>query len=260
MGGDDMTLAEVTRPCEDDGLTSVSKALGILELMAEAEHTTLGVTELALAMGMPKSTVHRLLKALESRGFTGRVGSKYRLGNRFVELGEAARWSEHGQLRNAAARPLERLFDETGGTVHLAVLDRGSVLYLEKLTGPGGCRIPTRVGARMPANCTALGKAMLAFSAPEVIGSLIAAPLTRCTPYSIVVPRMLLEQLQEIRPAGVALDREEAQLGITCVAAPVLQDGKAVAAVSVGGATDRFVRSRHLAAVREAATAIAWNL
>jgi DNA-binding IclR family transcriptional regulator len=93
----------------------------------------------------------------------------------------------------------------------------------------------------MPATCTALGKAILAFSPADVVSRVLSSPLHRVTAYSIVLPRVMEQQLGEVRQDGVAYDREEARLGVTCVAAPVLgKDNYALGAVSVAGPTTRF--------------------
>ncbi len=213
--------------------SSASKALALLEVIARAQGGLAGVSEVAVALGMPKSTTHRLLKTLEEHGLVGRAGQKYRIGNAFFELSEAARWSQYGELREIANEPLSYLFDRAGGTVHLAVIVGRDVLYLEKITERSGCRLPSRVGARFPATCTALGKAILAFSDRLAVSAVVGAPLHRATRYSIRTPRQLSGQLQAARSAGIAYEFEEARLGAACVAAPVLVGGKAVAAVSI---------------------------
>jgi DNA-binding IclR family transcriptional regulator len=239
---------------EGSVLSSVSKALSILELVGGAAAEPVGVSEVAAAAGMPKSTTHRLLRALEEHGFVGRVGAKYRIGNRFIELSESARFSEYGELRDVASEPLAWLFDRTGATVHLAVLKDRDVLYLEKITCGPGCRLPSRVGGRFPATCTALGKAILAFSEPAVVANVMSAPLARATPYSVRSPQVLIGQLREARSTGLSFEVEEARLGMSCVAAPVLHDDKVVAAISFSNTSQTRVQPPH--ALREAAERI----
>lgn len=245
-----------TDPNDGDAsvLSSVSKALAILEVIAAAGGEPVGVSEVACDAAMPKSTTHRLLQTLEAHGFVGRAGSKYRIGNRFFELSEAARWSEYGDLRDVASDPLAWLFDRAGATVHFAVLKERDVLYLDKITFGGGCRLPSRVGGRFPATCTALGKAILAFSEPSVVADVLRAPLARATPYSIRSPQVLVDQLREARLTGFSYEVEEARLGSACVAAPVIHDDKVVAAISL--ATAARPCDRHGQLVREAAERI----
>jgi IclR family transcriptional regulator, acetate operon repressor len=235
-------------------LSSVSKALAILEVIARAGGDAVGVSEVAGDVGMPKSTTHRLLRTLEDRGFVGRAGSKYRIGNRFFELTEAARWSQYGELRDVASGPLAWAFDHTGATVHLAVLKERDVMYLEKITCGSGCRLPSRVGGRFPATCTALGKAILAFSAPSVVADVLQAPLARATAYSIRSPQVLVHQLRRARSTGFAYEVEEARLGAACVAAPIIHDDKVVAAISLSTTGRPCERNAEL--VRETAERI----
>jgi DNA-binding IclR family transcriptional regulator len=262
------TLASVEELIEDSTegtlASSASKVLMLLDFIAQAKGRALGVSDLAATVGMPKSTTHRLLKALEGQGFVGRMGPKYRLGPRFLELGglgEATRWSEYDELRDLAVEPIEWLFERVACTVHLAVLEGHEVLYIEKVTGVGGLRIPSRVGGRMPATCTALGKAMLAFSTPQVVVHTLRSPLPRVTAHSIVMPRLLIEQLAGIRATGVAHEYEESRLGLSCLAAPVLQDGQAVAAISVSDVNSTADRSsRYADLVAQAAATIGLRL
>jgi IclR family transcriptional regulator, acetate operon repressor len=214
--------------------SSASKTLALLEALTRIEASTFGLTEVALDIGVPKSTVHRLLKTLEEHGFVARAGSRYRVGGRFFELSEAARWSEYGELRDVAYRPLAWLFERSDAVaVHLAVLSGRDVVYLDKITRPAGTLLPSRIGGRFPATCTALGKAILAFSERAVVRDVLGHPLSRATPYSVAVRRQLLEQLGQTRSSGFAVEREEACHGMICIAAPILKDGKAIAAVSL---------------------------
>lgn len=255
-----MLVDRETEASDVDGdgsvLSSASKALALLEAIAGARGGIVGLSDIASALGMPKSTIHRLLKTLEDHGFIGRAGSKYRIGNRFYELSEAARWSEYGELRELATQPMSFLYERTGATVHLAVRQDSVVLYLEKITGAAGYRIPTRVGARLPATCTALGKAILAFSDVADTADVLRQPLQRATKYSISTPRQLADQLLETRRTGFAVALEEARLGVGCVAAPVLVDGKAVAAISVCLPSARERHQDYGRLVKEAAAGV----
>ena len=218
----------------DAAQSSASKAVALLGALARIRCSSFGLTELAEDMGLPKSTTHRLLKTLEEHRFVARSGPRYRLGGRFFELNEAARWSEYGELRDAACRPLGWLFERSDAiAVHLAALSGPDVVYLDKITRPEGARLPSRVGGRFPATCTALGKAMLAFSDRSVVKAALSMPLARVTPYSIAVHRRLLEQLDQVRVTGYAVECEEACQGTLCVAAPILYEGRATAAISL---------------------------
>jgi DNA-binding IclR family transcriptional regulator len=215
------------------GPSSIAKAARVLRALARAERGEAGVTELALASGLPKSTVHRVLFELIGEDMVARFGSRYGLGAGWHALQMTRHASDWGGLLDAARRPLEQAFEMSGASVHLAVLESSEVLCLEKLTGRGGTRVPTRVGSRLPATCTALGKALLAHSEVPIVRSVLSKALPRCSARSIVVPRVLLNQLAEVRKHGVAYASEELQPGLFCVAAPVIMGGRPVAAVSL---------------------------
>jgi DNA-binding IclR family transcriptional regulator len=216
-----------------DPSSSVGKALRLLRALAVTEGAEAGVSELAAKTALPKSTAHRVLAELILEGFVSHSGNRYRLGPGWYALQWKQTTSEWTEVISEAQRPLSELFEATGATVHLAVLDHGEVLYLEKLMAGGGTRICTRVGARMPPTCTALGKVLLAHSDEHVIQTALSKTLPRRSPRSIVAPGLLRKQLDDIRTTGVAFDYEESQIGVFCVAAAVIRDQRPVVAVSV---------------------------
>lgn len=240
-----------------DTLSSIAKAARILRALAVAGDGDVGVTELAGKALLPKSTTHRVLAELIGAGLVGRSGQRYRLGPGWFELQSALSSSEWLQLVEQARRPLAALFERSGATVHLGVLDGEQVLYLEKLTAKGGTSVPTRVGAHRPVTCTALGKAMLAFAEPGVVRSVLAKPLPMASRTSIVMPGLLARQLTTIRGTGLAYDVEESQPGVFCVAAPVFRAGRAVAAVSVTRVAVRALSPDDAKGVQRAAREIA---
>lgn len=220
--------------------------------IGEAELT---LSELARRTGLAKSTAHRLLRELESWDMVERTAGGVRLGMRLFELGSQV--PRQRGLQETAAPFLADLFDATHETVHLAILDGIEVVYVQKLEVRGGPKVPSRVGGRMPAHCTGVGKAMLAFGPPDRVDAVIAAGLHRRVPRTVVAPGLLHQELAAIRESGVAMEHEESTVGITCVAAPVLDaDGLAVAAVSVTGWVNRLDPARLAPAVRTAALAI----
>ena len=161
---------------------------------------------------------------------------------RLVELGSLA---VHQDRLVRAARPLlGELHRASGLVVHLAVLDGPDVVYLEKVGDRLASAIPTRVGGRQPAHCTAVGKAMLAFCDDDSRVDLQA----RKTRYSISGSSQLATELTKVRAHGVAFEREESQLGFGCVAAPIGSPGEAVAAVSVCGPMNRMMFDQRLTA------------
>ncbi|MEU1541503.1 IclR family transcriptional regulator C-terminal domain-containing protein [Actinacidiphila glaucinigra] len=136
--------------------------------------------------------------------------------------------------------------------MHLAVVDGADTVFLEKLTGRCSTRITSRAGGRLPAHCTATGKALLAHRTPPGLAAVLGLGLRRRTPRTIVVPRLLLQDLVRTRARGYAVNWEEAEVGVSAVAAPSTGRGSAraapVAAVSVTGAT-RGLRPDHVAPV-----------
>ncbi|MCD9199814.1 IclR family transcriptional regulator [Aeromicrobium wangtongii] len=253
-----MTMLDTApTPVEADSSTtpSVMKALLLLDAFRGAG-PTVGVSEIARRAGVSKSTAFRLLAHLERGGYVERHGTDYCLGRHLFELGNSVPICLPHGLRDVAAPLLGQLFTRTQKVVHLAVLDGTEVVYVEKLHGPGAVNVATTVGGRMPASCSSLGKAILAFSDRETIGRVLRSGLPRRTAYSIADPARLLQELGRVRAKGVAFDREEIQLGLVCAAAPVLRDGRAVAAVSVSGQALGFNPESIAAEVHRTADAI----
>jgi DNA-binding IclR family transcriptional regulator len=256
-------LDEGQAPAEADAptrcLTSVGKALAILDAFdGAAPHV--GISEIARRCGLPKSTAYRLIASLEEQGYVERRGVRYSLGKRLFELGNQVSWCRPRNLRDTALPYLCELFSVTQRTVHLAVLDGTDVLYLEKLQAHEQPNAPTRVGGRVSARTTALGKAMLAFSPPATVEAALRVPPTLRTQYSIVLPKIFHSELTEVRRTRFAFDREEARLGLTCVAAPILRKGTAVGAISISGPPPAFDPAAVARRTREAADAIARKL
>jgi DNA-binding IclR family transcriptional regulator len=194
------------------------------------------VSQVARLTSLPKSTAFRLLSSLSAAGYLIRQGSQYRLAWHVFELGSRAAQLDAG-LREAILPRLVDLQARTGYTVHLGVLQGSDVLYVEKIPGRSGPKTPTRVGARVEATCTAIGKALLAHSSDEARERVLRSRLTRRTPFSVVEPGRLLRQMAQARTDGLAFDREESTVGLTCVASPLLWEGEAWAAISLSGPT-----------------------
>lgn len=217
-----------------DGPNAIEKALALLAALGSGRSAE-PLSGLASRTSMPKSTVCRILKTMESQGFVGRKGQLYCLGPRVFELGRQAELSAHNDLRNLSVGPLERLFADVRTTVHLAVPAGTEVLLIEKITAPGASRVPTRVGSTLPAACTALGKALLAYADERTVEGAMKAIVPAPTPRTARSLSELTARLADVRRTGVTVDHEEFRVGVTCVAAPVLVRGRAVAAVSASG-------------------------
>lgn len=202
----------------------------------------LTLAQIVRRTGLPRSSAHRMLERLVQLRWLRRNGRDYELGMRLVELGSLA--VHQDRLHRAAIPLLHDLHRATGLVVHLAVLDGADVVYLEKIGDRMTAAIPTRVGGRQPAHCTAVGKAVLAYRQDDVEVDLT----NRKTRYSIRTAAQLSAELDKVRGRGVSFDREESLAGFGCVAAPIGSPGEAVAAVSVCGPMSRMMFDQRLVA------------
>lgn len=237
------SVSLVTAP-RRDSVQSLDRAFDLLEALAGGGE--LGVTELAHRTALVPSTVHRLLATLAKRGYVAQStdSGRYRLGYKVAEI---AGGLEQGLARlRAVARPhLERISERTGESVNLVVLDGDRVVYVDQVEGTRRVRMFTAVGTAALAHTTGSGKAIMAYGAPDAARSLYAGrePLERLTPSTLVTIAALEEDFARIRARGYALDEEEHELGVGCIAAPVFdQAGRPVAAISVSGPTTRILQ------------------
>ncbi|WP_017934600.1 IclR family transcriptional regulator [Nocardioides sp. Iso805N] len=227
------------RGSENNGPASVVKALHLLDVFREA-NAGLGVSELARHAGMPVSTAYRLLAHLVEGGYVHKDGTRYRPGDKLVELGTRVLEHRTQALRELVAPHLGDLYSICGTTTRLGVLDGSEVIIVDKVVGSQTVPAPTAVGGRVSALCTALGKAQLAFSDPRQVELLLqGTPLPRQTRHSLTSAALLNKQLEQIRSTRIAFDREEAVVGQVCVATPLFIGGKARAAISVSYAAQR---------------------
>lgn len=204
------------------------------------------VSEVSAATGLHKSTAHRILMALEYNGFVEQSPetAKYHLGIKLFKLGHQA--VARLNLRDIARPYLRALMEDTGETVHLAILDNDQVLYLEKVEGPHALRMPSRVGRHIPAYCTSLGKAMLSCLEETEIRRIVRSqPITRYTPNTVKNVEGLLAELKRTRRRGYAVDNEEIEVGLRCAGAPIRDyTGNLVGAISVAGPSARLVAEK----------------
>ena len=240
---------------ERDDRAAIDKAFSLLVSFGDQASTGIGVSELARRSDLSKSTAFRVLGILVRNGVVERVGSNYRLGPRLHELGTAVYSSENEQVRDILTPFLTDLFEMTRQTVHLAALHGTDVVYLAKLFGHRRVPSPSRVGGRVPASCTAVGKVLLAYT-PGAIDEALSEPLRSLTARSVSDPADLSAQLFRIRREGIAFDDEEAAQGLSCVAAPVFgAAGRPAAALSVSGPAGDFDPRSQAAALRRVAQA-----
>lgn len=233
----------------------VGRAIDILAAFGPMD-TDLSLAELARRTGLAKATVHRLAHQLADSGVVEISDRGVRLGMRMFEIGQVS--ARPRTLRDAATPYLTDLAAATGATVHFAVADGQDVVYVEKLHNRRTPVIGSRIGGRMPAYCTAVGKAMLAYAPPEEKEAVLGQRLPRRTPRTIVAPGLIERELKRVRAVGIAEEHEESTMGIACIAAPVLdRQGSAVAAVSITGRALDIRPERLTAVVQVAARSIA---
>jgi DNA-binding IclR family transcriptional regulator len=221
---------------------AAAKALELLSVFSFRE-PRLSLADLAARTGIPRATAFRLLSTLEQSGFLVKDHGAYQLGIKCFVLGNIVAGGL--DLRETAHPHLVALRDSTRETTQIAILDHWQVVYLERMISPypvGMMR--SRAGAILPAYCTALGKTLLAYT-PEADVEAWAATqkFPALTPHTITSARRLLKELRVIRERGYAIDEEERERGVRCLAAPIRNHhGDVVAAVSIAGPIDRLPR------------------
>jgi len=217
-------------------LGTVDKAVEIL-FHLHGEARPLGVTEVGLALGLPKSSAHRLLTALGRRGLVERdEGGRYRPGIGLVALGLGALESEPIAV---AARPvLEAAAHAVGETFFLVAARAGRLVVLDKAEGTGFLRAAPRVGSSVPVHATAVGKLFLAFC-PEAV-TLPEPPYERFSAHTATTPEQLAAEVADVRRRGIAENRDEWIPGLTVLAAPVRHGERMHSAIAVAAPTQRF--------------------
>lgn len=238
--------------------TVLGKAVVILRAF-RADDTVVPLAELVRRTGLHKATTHRLARELVAERLLDHAEGGYRLSGGLFELGMRA--SIERSLLEVAMPFLQDLYEQTHETVHLGVREGREVVYVAKIGGHRQATTPSRTGGRMPLHCTAIGKALLAHADPALRHDVLAGPLERRTPHTVVAPGRLRRQLDAVVETGTAFEHEESTLGLVCAAAPVLVGGTdPVAAVSVAGPSTRFRPESHTAAIRAAAAGLASTL
>ncbi|MGG4489167.1 IclR family transcriptional regulator [Metabacillus idriensis] len=224
---------------------SVSRALDIITLVS-LKKGGLGVTEIANQIDINKSSVYRILSTLVQYGYVEQdpETGKYKLGYKFLEI--SSKLLESIDLRAEARMYLQELENETNEVIHLVVYDQGEVVYIEKLDGSETLRMHSKVGKRAPMHCTSVGKAILAhLPSNTVLDILERKGLPMHTDKTITNKEDFLLELKSVRQKGYALDLEENENGITCIAVPIFDHmGNAIAAVSISGPTIRMTEER----------------
>lgn len=222
-------------------IRAVDRALRLLAVLSDGKPRNL--TELSEAIGLSSSTTFRILATLVCNNYVERDkhSGNYRLGLACLELAQV--YHVGSDIRQVALPELERLRDDTKETVHLALLDKMEVVYVEKINGLHVVQVmSSRVGGRLPAYCTGLGKVLLAHTDQHLVRTHFEQTgLIPYTPMTIQSVDALMEHLAQVRRQGYALDRGEHEAEVRCVAAPVFDaTNKVVAAISVAGPSGRM--------------------
>ncbi|WP_308198465.1 IclR family transcriptional regulator [Actinomadura terrae] len=221
-----------------EAVRSLERAFELLEHLADAGGE-MALSELTEVSGLPMPTIYRLMRTLVNHGYVRQEPSKrYALGPRLIRLGEGA-----NRLLGTWARPvLAKLVDETGETANMAVLDGDEVVYVAQVPSKHSMRMFTEVGRRVQPHCTGVGKALLSRLPERRVREILARTgMDAHTPNTFTDPDVLMAELERIREQGYALDDEEQEIGVRCIAV-ALSAGPALTALSVSGPSARMTR------------------
>jgi len=225
---------------------SIERVAKILELVGQSTQG-IGIRDLSKTLKLPKGTVHRLLSSLAYMGYIRQeaITKNYFLGLKLLELGHLV--THQLDIIKIAKPILKDLAERTMETVHMAILENNEIVYIDKVEteqNTGGLKMASRVGSRNPAYSCAIGKTLLAYSTKDDVEHLIQeTKLTKRTNHTITDPHQLRDHLKNVRYQGYAIDDEENEMGIRCIAAPVFSDkGKPVTAISISGPAFRVTR------------------
>ncbi len=218
-------------------MPALDRALSVLELMVQSNRG-FTLSEVSRKLVLPKSSTYLILTALERRGYLQKDSHsrRYRLGLKLVSLSRTA--MEHLQLREEARPFLQSLMHKTRFCAHMAVLEENEAIIIEKINAPGTRRITTTwPGQRVPAHCTGIGKAMIAYVSNEVFDRQISSKtLWKYNKNTIILMRKLKQDLEDTKKRGYSVSNEESQIGFRGIGAPVFDvTGKVVAGISIDG-------------------------
>jgi DNA-binding IclR family transcriptional regulator len=224
---------------------AVDKALSLLETLAPSRRG-LGLAQLAKQLRLPRSSAHCLLLTLERRGYLQRneMSHRYLFGLKLYSLANTA--LAQLKVRELAAPHLQSLAKAAHLVVHMAILEKGEAVIIEKSETPGLLRLATWVGKRLDVHCSGTGKALIAWLPKPELDQLLSGHSLPCYNENTIVSRRKLEaNLQQARNLGYTLDDEEGELGFRCIGCPVFdRTGRNVAAISVAGPTSEITAER----------------
>ena len=216
-------------------IQSLARGLKILDLLGQSSDG-ISITELAETLNVDKGSASRLVSTLAHYGYAEKdeVTRRFHLGSQVVSLSRSV--LTRMPLREAAKPYLRQLMERTGECAHLAIAAQGKTLYIDQVESPATLRVNAQVGTMNPLHCTALGKALLAFGDLD-----LPADLESFTPHTITNVETLRRHLDEVRRLGYAVDDEEFDPGVRCIAVPVFDfRGKAVGSIGISGPSSRI--------------------
>ena len=237
---DENSARSNARASEPRGTQVVGRVFDILEIVTRADHP-LTVTEISRSVGLKYSTTHRILDAMAYRGMVSRDPDSrgYGIGSRLREFALSS--VSRIDVLSHAHPFLQALSERLGETTHLAVLDDGLAHYLDTVESSRMLSQHSHVRERVPAHCTGVGKALIAELPEAELEPIVSRGLARHTKNTIAERDSLLAELARVRKLGYAVDDEEMESGLVCVAAPVRDRfGRVVAAMSIGGPGSRL--------------------
>jgi len=226
-------------------INSIIRAVEVLELYNHHD-TELGISEMARRLNLYKSTVHRVVSTLEHKGILEQNprSGKYKLGLKLYKLGILAR--NENELISISSPHLRKLTEKTGETSNLVIMDGCMSVYLAQQESDRMVRMFTKLGAGVFPHCNGAGKVLLSDMSQDEIDAIITNNgLPRYTNNTITTRGKLMEELNLIKSRGYAIDNQEREMGVMCIATPIRDNrGKVIAAISISGPKDRFERER----------------
>lgn len=244
-------------------IQSVDRAMQVLEILRKEKKS--GVTEIGNKLGVNKSTAFRILSTLEDKGFVEKddVTSKYKLGIRLIKFSNSV--INDLDITKIAKPLLRELVEMTGESAHLCILSKSKAVFIDQVKSSEVINVSAKIGGEEPLYCSAVGKSMIAFLPEKQLNDLIdIQKFIAFTPRTITSRQVLLEQLEKIKEVGYAVDDEEINSGVRCIAAPIRNfKGKVVASVGISCPANRVpIESigQYSEAVKKIATSISGKL
>ncbi len=221
---------------EAPNVTSIERTFSILEMLDKTQRGW-NISEMSRKLNIPKSSAHVIFLTLERLGYIKKEASskRYQLGIKVYGLGRSL--MKNLDLPDLALPHMRWLVEQTKLTAHLGVLEKNKAVFIQKVDGPGMIKFDTYIGKGADVHCTGLGKALLAYAPEEIAEEVLAgSSFQRHTKTTICKPAKLKKALSQVKSKGYSVDDEEEELGVRCIAAPIMNHvGETVAAVSVTG-------------------------